>query len=270
MPPIPSIAAARLERLAEALANEVSHASLEGYFRELDIREMPGSGPRWRRILDALTARQAHDRCANNVIRFVELVLDPARYLREPGEFDSARASVNEILSFDGLHVASDGKVRSVVPARTIDEARERAGRLRAELERRRVHEDVLAFCRAELLQENYFHAVFEATKSVAEKMRRITGLTLDGAVLVDRALGGSDPVLALNSLRTDTERSDQSGVANLLRGVFGAFRNVTAHAPKITWPIGEQDAFDLLTIVSYLHRRLDSATRIPRSVAAN
>jgi uncharacterized protein (TIGR02391 family) len=267
MPPIPSLAAARLERLAETLANEVSHASLEGYFGELGIRETPGSRARWRRILDALAAKQAHDRCANNVVRFVELVLDPARYVREPGQFDSARASVNEILSFDGLHVAIDGKVRSVAPARTIDEARERAGRLRAELERRHVHDDVLAFCRAELLQENYFHAVFEATKSVAEKIRRLTGLTLDGTALVDRAFGRNDPLLAVNSLRTDTEWSDQNGVANLLRGVFGAFRNVTAHAPKITWEINEQDAFDLLTIVSYLHRRLASAVRIPRSV---
>jgi hypothetical protein len=54
----------------------------------------------------------------------------------------------------------------------TIDEAKVRANRLRSELERRHVHSDVLAFCRAELLQENYFHAVLEATKSVSEKIR--------------------------------------------------------------------------------------------------
>ena len=33
-----------------------------------------------------------------------------------------------------------------------------------------------------------------------------------------------------------------------LLKGMFGTFRNVTAHAPKIAWPIDEQDALDLLT----------------------
>jgi uncharacterized protein (TIGR02391 family) len=47
------------------------------------------------------------------------------------------------------------------------------------------------------------------------------------------------------------------------LKGVFGTFRNVTAHAPKIHWTIEEQDALDLLTMVSYLHRRLDRAVKV-------
>ena len=37
-------------------------------------------------------------------------------------------------------------------------------------------------------------------------------------------------------------------------------FRNVTAHAPKITWTIEEPDALDLFTTLSLIHRRLDSA----------
>jgi uncharacterized protein (TIGR02391 family) len=51
----------------------------------------------------------------------------------------------------------------------------------------------------------------------------------------------------------------------NLMKGMFGAFRNVTAHAPRISWEITEQDALDLLTIASLLHRRLDAAIRTPR-----
>jgi hypothetical protein len=43
---------------------------------------------------------------------------------------------------------------------------------------------------------------------------------------------------------------------------MFGTFRNVTAHAPKIHWNITEQDALDLLTLCSLLHRRLDAAIR--------
>lgn len=67
-------------------------------------------------------------------------------------------------------------------------------------------------------------------------------------------------PFLAFNSLRTDTEKSEQSGLTNLFVGMFGAFRNVTAHGPKISWNMTEQDALDLLTLVSLLHRRLDNA----------
>jgi hypothetical protein len=39
------------------------------------------------------------------------------------------------------------------------------------------------------------------------------------------------------------------------------AFRNPTAHEPKIYWPINEQDALDLLSLISLLHRRLDEVT---------
>jgi uncharacterized protein (TIGR02391 family) len=73
-------------------------------------------------------------------------------------------------------------------------------------------------------------------------------------------------PFLALNRLQTETERDEQKGLMNLIKGMFGAFRNVTAHAPKISWTVTEQDALDLLTIASLIHRRLDSAVRTPRT----
>ena len=51
------------------------------------------------------------------------------------------------------------------------------------------VHADVLRFCRAELVADNYFHAVLEVTKSIADELRAKSGLTDDGAKLVDAAL---------------------------------------------------------------------------------
>jgi len=90
------------------------------------------------------------------------------------GVFD---LSVGSILAFSGIHLGEDGKLRPVTQARTLSEAQERAGRLRSKLIERNVHHDVLQFCKAELLVENYFHAVFEATKSVADKIREKTGL---------------------------------------------------------------------------------------------
>lgn len=186
--------------------------------------------------------------------------MEPVLYSRDPQLFEARREQLNTILAFSGYVLGKDGKVRATKTARTLGEAEQRAAKLRSELSRRGVHGDVLRFCQAELLQDNYFHAVLEATKSVAEKIRQKSGLTLDGTDLVDAAFGGAAPRLAINTLRTETERSEQRGFVNLLKGVFGTFRNTTAHAPKITWPIGEQDALDLMSLASYLHRRLDSA----------
>jgi uncharacterized protein (TIGR02391 family) len=72
-----------------------------------------------------------------------------------------------------------------------------------------------------------------------------------------------------VNTLRTETERMEQTGFANLLKGTFETFRNPHAHAPKIAWPISEEDALDLLTLVSLLHRRLDASTLVPGASSA-
>jgi hypothetical protein len=105
-------------------------------------------------------------------------------------EFEAVRTRVNERLLLSGFEVRKDGIVVTVRAARTVEEAQQRADDLRAELARRDVHPDVLAFCRAELLQQNYFHAVLEASKSVADKLRTLTGVTAgsasDGTRLVD------------------------------------------------------------------------------------
>jgi len=190
--------------------------------------------------------------------------LDPARFAGRAEEHAELRSKINEVLAFSGLHVSAAGKLHTVEKASTLTEAQQRASHLRQELLVRKVHPDVLAFCRAELLQDNYFHAVLEATKSVAEKIRQRTGLGMDGAELAEKAFGGAQPLLALTALQTATQQGEQRGFVNLLKGFFGTFRNPTAHAPKISWPIDEADALDLLTLASYLHRRVDAAHRTP------
>src|ERR1700730_8279618 len=129
----------------------------------------------------------------------------------------------------------------------------------------RGVHPDVLRFCREELLADNYFHAELEAVKSVADQLRARTGLTVDGASLVDRTLTGDPPMLAINSLKTESEKGEQRGFANLLRGTFGMFRNTTAHEARIHWPMAKDDAEDLFSLVSLIHRHLDAANMPPR-----
>lgn len=40
-------------------------------------------------------------------------------------------------------------------------------------------------------------------------------------------------------------------------------FRNPEAHQPKIFGDIDEQDALEILSLISYCHRRLDRAQKI-------
>ncbi|SNS70747.1 TIGR02391 family protein [Granulicella rosea] len=217
------------------------------------------------RLYAALVEKQNLDRCANNILGFITHVMNPVRHVGSRDYFESERGKLNSVLAFSGLTLGDDGKLREVKTARTLSESEAIASALRKALVERNVHADVLKFCRAELVVDNYFHAVFEASKSIAEKLRVKTGLGSDGSQLVDEALGigkAGCPRLAFNSLRTENERNEHSGLMNLIKGLFGAFRNTAAHAPKIHWNITEQDALDILTTISLVHRRLDTAVR--------
>jgi uncharacterized protein (TIGR02391 family) len=266
MAAIPKIDETHLEAICAILADTSTGLTGSEISRLLDRCQIDDPHPgitKRHRLFAALQAKQNRDGCGNNVIAFLHAFMEPVRFVGVPQEFERFRSELNEVLAFSGLNIGQDGKLKPVTQAKTLTEAQERASRLKSELLRRKIHHDVLQFCKAELLQENYFHAVFEATKSVAQKIRDKTGLPGDGADIVDKAFGVSAPLLAINTLRTETEQSEQKGFANLLKGMFGTFRNPTGHAPKITWPIREEDALDLLSMVSYFHRRLDAAVSL-------
>lgn len=220
----------------------------------------PGITKRYR-LFEALSKKQRADGCGNNVINFIKKAMSPVSYINRNDCFESRRSDLNEALAFAGLSIRENGEIHQTPVVKTLSEAEKRAHRLKKQLMDRKVHPDVLQFCRAELLQENYFHGVFEATKSIADKIRDKAGLISDGATLVDEAFGmGSHnrPKLAFNSLQTETERNEHKGFMNLIKGLFGAFRNTTAHAPKIKWQITEEDALDILTLASMIQKKLD------------
>lgn len=229
------------------------------------ITDIDPIGTKRHRIYNAFVREQNYRREGTRILGFVRKAMKPERFLRCPERFEPMRANLNGALSFAGLAIDVSGVLGSVERAKTLSEAQRRAQELRADLTSRGVHPDVLRFCREELLSDDYFHAVLEAVKSIADKLRKRTGLTDDGGTLIDRALAGDLPMLAVNPLKNESERSEQKGFANLLRGTFGMFRNTTAHEARIHWPIGKDDAEDLLSLVSLIHRRLDAAHMLPR-----
>lgn len=265
---------ATLEALCGVLGDTgggLTGSEIGGLLRQCQIDDVAPGITKRHRLYAALAARQQRDGVANNVIAFVQAAMHPARYVGKSQLFTERQAGINAVLSLAGLGVDDQGQVIAAQRARTASEAEARAGRLRAELVRRQVHADVLKACRAELLEENYFHAVLEATKSVAEKVRQLSGLTLDGSELVDEAFGMRDrdrrsrtPILALNTLRSISEQSEQRGMMHMMKGIFAVFRNPTAHELKARWAVDEQEALDLLTMVSVVHRRLEGAIRVP------
>ncbi len=211
------------------------------------------------RLYNAFAANQNKRQDRTIILGFIRKAMKPELYIREPDRYEPMRENLNKALAFCAMAIDESGQLIPAGKATTLSEAQNRAAELKADLQIRNVHSDILVFCKEELLKENYFHAVLEATKSVADKLRQRTGLTDDGGILVDRALGGDLPLLAINNLSTESERSEQKGFCNLVKGAFGMFRNTTAHAPKISWAINKEDAEEAFTLLSLIHKRIDA-----------
>jgi uncharacterized protein (TIGR02391 family) len=265
---VPPFNAQQLESISKTLADTddgFTGSELGYLLQQCHIPDVSPDMTKWKRLFNALVAMQKSKEFGNHVVVLITEAMNPARYTADPLRFKSRQDRLNAVLAFAGMSVGSDGKVRRTSRAADLDDALARASRLHASLLQRGVHPDVLTFCKAELLQENYFHAVFEAMKSIASKIRYMTGLTSDGADLVTAAfsLGKLDkPLLAINQLQTETDKGEQRGFANLLIGLFGTIRNPSAHNPKIEWPMSEQDALDILTMASLIHRKIDAARK--------
>ncbi len=131
--PIASFKESHLEQLGRALADAATHRELSALFDQCGISEQDG-GPKWERILRALSARQLSDRCGNNVGAFIQVILDPARFPGRPDEHRELCISVNRVLAFSGLRVKDNGRLVTVDAASTVSEAEECASRLRSTL----------------------------------------------------------------------------------------------------------------------------------------
>lgn len=235
-----------------------------GYLlQDCKLTDVSPSMTKWKRLFNALVEAQNEYQVGNHLIMFINRALNPVNYARDKDKFEWRRNELNVVLSFSGFSVREDGKVIHTNKETTLRGARARAGALRSKLEDRGSHSEIFKYCKAELLEENYFHAVLEAIKGIANRIRELSGLTSDGAELVNKAFSVKAPILAINSLSTETEQSEQKGFGNILVGIFGAIRNPTAHAPKISWPMTEQDAMDIFAMVSFIHRKLDGTTKI-------
>lgn len=264
----PCFTQSQLEAVADALGHTsegLTGTEIQHTLRLAQIEDIDPQITKRHRLFNAFAASQNNLRHRRHILAFIRHAMKPERFLKDPERFEPLRVNLNQALLFAGLVITEAGELEKADQAQTLTDAQRRARDLRADLDMRGIHPDVLKFCRAELLADNYFHAVLEAVKSIMDKLRQRTGLTDDGNTLIDRALGGDLPMLAINGLKDESDKSEQRGFVNLVKGTFGMFRNTTAHAPRIRWNMKKEDAEDLFSLVSLIHRRIDGAHMPPR-----
>lgn len=259
----PIIEPYHLEAICKIIANTetgLTGTEIGKILGDCKIKDTDPIMTKWKRLYNAFIHKQNKDQCSNSILNFLHHAMQPSRYLWKNEIFEQRRNDLNKSLSFIGIEMTNKAIFREVSKATTISEAEERANHFKFKLQNRNVHSKIFDYCNAELLAENYFHSVFEAVKSIADRIREMTGYQTDGATLIDAVFSTTNPQIRFNMLSNDNERSEHLGLANIIKGLFGIIRNPTAHKPKIKFIIEEEEALDVMTTVSFVHKKLDKA----------
>jgi TIGR02391 family protein len=261
---VPKFAYGTIEAIARAVGELYTGKQLTSLLAEAGVSKIDSeqSNTKWIRIAKSINEGQLSQDNGQPLIELVKVAFNPRNLSisNADSNIGTVRDTVNKNLSLDGFEVLDDGTVITVPKAATIDEAMQRSDQLREYLRRRGAHEEVLKHCRPELLRDDYYEATFESIKGLGDRLRKLTGEDLDGRELVQNVFGRKNLKVKLNEGKTQTERNEQEGTKLLAEGLFAAFRNPAAHETRLEWHISEQDALDIMGLVSLIHRRIDNA----------
>ena len=148
----------QLEAIAQALGETeqgLTGSEIGHLLRICGIEDTDPADTKWKRLFNAFVAHQNQTQDRVRILGFIRHALKPSRYLKQPDRFEPLRQNVNRALSFAGLAVQETGELVAASKATTLTEAERRARELRADLQTRGVHPDVLKFCKAELVADN-------------------------------------------------------------------------------------------------------------------
>ena len=76
----------------------------------------------------------------------------------------------------------------------------------------------------------SYRNAILDAMHYLSNELRERANIDGDGASLVGQALGGDNPRLRINRFQTESEKNEQKGVEQIIRGMYQGIRNPRSH----------------------------------------
>ncbi len=103
----------------------------------------------------------------------------------------------------------------------------------------------------------HYSNAITDAIRCLFDVIREKAGVELDGAQLIGQALQGDNPILQLNKLQTQSDKDEQKGFQEILRGIYSGIRNPRSHE-RLTDTQETADA--IIVFVNYLLNVINQA----------
>lgn len=242
-----------LEEIARAIGNTYTESQLPRYLRESGIPEqfvsIEATYNKWEYVLAVFEALHDGGSAARRALRQFWL---EGRYHTPPRP--EVQKRILALLTAQGWHV-HDGRL--VIGEQTF----EAVGALTPLGQDARIaalHADVREVADRYLESGHPEVAIFEAFKAINGRVKKMTGLDLDGSTLMGEAFKQSHPPIVLGDPQTETGRNIQAGFKLLFMGAVQGIRNPDAH--ELFKALDSEQALETLAFASMLMRRLDNA----------
>ena len=121
MAAIPKFDEPNLQALSDILGDTstgLTGSEIGRFLRECGFPDPIPEMTKRHRLYAALAAKPNSDGCANNILQFVTHVMNPVRHVGNRDYFESERGKLNDALTFSGLPLGEDAKLRKVTTAR--------------------------------------------------------------------------------------------------------------------------------------------------------
>lgn len=256
---IPHFNLSALEAIAKIIGDRYTGTEISAFFRKAGFPEIVHDGStKWRFVFSALEAIQKSPNGDANIAKILEILCDPQEFFGNPELHTHILGDIDEILSFYGLSInPQNGKL--IVSTEAKAKLRKRKSIEAEVFDARQLHPEVVKHGRNLFIQSRHYHAVFECCKAFDRFVANKAQINEHGDKLMGAALNVNG-TLKLNSLQTQSEINEQEGVMHLCKGLMRAIRNPEAHEPELDWPINQQDALDILSLISFLYRKIEAA----------
>ncbi|WP_100065139.1 TIGR02391 family protein [Miniphocaeibacter massiliensis] len=240
-----------LKKISCILAELTTGSKITYMFQVLNMDNDSTISTKWNRIYNSISQNLNKFNDSSIVIKVIEYVFADKMHDCNSSEWQSALFDINKVIQYLGLKVNDSGKVVKTIKVETFSDGQKNFNMIKDKLSLFEIHPLILNLCNPEIVEENYFHLILEASKIPLNKVRQLTGSKSDGNTLIIDSFNHKKPLVVLNSLSTQSEKSEYFGLKALLNTIVYFYRNPKAHELKAYNPSSSEDAIKALLMIS-------------------
>jgi len=118
------------------------------------------------------------------------------------------------------------------------------------------VSKDICSVIKNKYDNKLYSDAILDSIKYLTNLIRKKSKIDADGASLIGQAFGGQSPKIKINKMETTSEKDEQKGYEQILRGIYCGIRNPRAHEQ---YQDIKEVADSIIIFINYLAKMIKS-----------